>query len=52
MNIAETAKELTLLPESFVFVDDNPAETGDYKGSGAWCGGSGSGKRGALHTDH
>ena len=26
MNIAETAKELTLLPESFVFVDDNPAE--------------------------
>lgn len=26
MNITETAGELTLLPESFVFVDDNPAE--------------------------
>ncbi len=26
INLAETAKELTLLPESFVFVDDNPAE--------------------------
>ena len=26
MNLAETAKELALLPESFVFVDDNPAE--------------------------
>ena len=26
MNITETAQELTLLPESFVFVDDNPAE--------------------------
>ncbi|MEY8389996.1 HAD-IIIC family phosphatase [Lachnospiraceae bacterium 45-W7] len=25
-NIVETAQELTLLPESFVFVDDNPAE--------------------------
>lgn len=25
-NIAETAQELGLLPESFVFVDDNPAE--------------------------
>ncbi|HOO28473.1 MAG TPA: HAD-IIIC family phosphatase, partial [Lachnospiraceae bacterium] len=25
-NIIETAKELNLLPESFVFVDDNPAE--------------------------
>ena len=26
INITETAQELTLLPESFVFVDDNPAE--------------------------
>lgn len=26
MNITDTADELTLLPESFVFVDDNPAE--------------------------
>ncbi|MCR5024160.1 MAG: HAD-IIIC family phosphatase [Lachnospiraceae bacterium] len=25
-NLVNTAKELTLLPESFVFVDDNPAE--------------------------
>ncbi len=25
-NLAETAQELNLLPESFVFVDDNPAE--------------------------
>lgn len=25
-NLAETAGEMTLLPESFVFVDDNPAE--------------------------
>lgn len=26
LNLIETAKEMTLLPESFVFVDDNPAE--------------------------
>lgn len=26
MNLTETAQEMTLLPESFVFVDDNPAE--------------------------
>ena len=26
MNLTETANEMTLLPESFVFVDDNPAE--------------------------
>ncbi len=26
MNIADMAQELTLLPESFIFVDDNPAE--------------------------
>lgn len=26
LNLSETAQELTLLPESFVFVDDNPAE--------------------------
>ena len=25
-NLLDTAKDLTLLPESFVFVDDNPAE--------------------------
>ena len=25
-NLMETAQELALLPESFVFVDDNPAE--------------------------
>ena len=26
MNLVETSKEMNLLPESFVFVDDNPAE--------------------------
>lgn len=26
INLSETAQEMTLLPESFVFVDDNPAE--------------------------
>jgi len=26
VNLAQTAEEITLLPESFVFVDDNPAE--------------------------
>lgn len=26
MNLTQTAQEMTLLPESFVFVDDNPAE--------------------------
>ena len=26
INLSETAKEMNLLPESFVFVDDNPAE--------------------------
>lgn len=26
INLSETANEMTLLPESFVFVDDNPAE--------------------------
>ena len=26
LNLTETANEMTLLPESFVFVDDNPAE--------------------------
>ncbi|WP_026491172.1 HAD-IIIC family phosphatase [Butyrivibrio sp. XPD2002] len=26
VNLAETAQEISLLPESFVFVDDNPAE--------------------------
>ncbi len=26
LNLVQTAEELTLLPESFVFVDDNPAE--------------------------
>ena len=26
VSLAETAQELTLLPESFVFADDNPAE--------------------------
>ena len=26
INLTETAQEMTLLPESFVFVDDNPAE--------------------------
>lgn len=26
INLSETASEMTLLPESFVFVDDNPAE--------------------------
>lgn len=26
LNLAETAQEMTLLPESFVFIDDNPAE--------------------------
>lgn len=31
-NLLETAQELNLLPESFVFVDDNPAERGIIKG--------------------
>jgi fkbH domain len=31
-NLLETAKELNLLPESFVFVDDNPAEREIIKG--------------------
>ncbi|MBE6855427.1 MAG: HAD-IIIC family phosphatase [Ruminococcus sp.] len=31
-NIAEIAAELTLLPESFVFVDDNPAERAIVRG--------------------
>lgn len=26
LNLTETAQEMTLLPESFVFIDDNPAE--------------------------
>lgn len=26
INLTQTAQEMTLLPESFVFVDDNPAE--------------------------
>ncbi len=38
MNLSETASEMTLLPESFVFVDDNPAERaiieGEYPGAG------------------
>ncbi|SEQ16601.1 HAD-superfamily phosphatase, subfamily IIIC/FkbH-like domain-containing protein [Lachnospiraceae bacterium NE2001] len=32
INLTETAKELTLLPESFVFVDDNPAERAIIEG--------------------
>lgn len=32
MNLSETAKEMTLLPESFVFVDDNPAERAIIEG--------------------
>lgn len=32
MNLAETAQEMTLLPESFVFVDDNPAERAIVEG--------------------
>jgi fkbH domain len=32
-NLTETAKELTLLPESFVFVDDNPAERAIVEGN-------------------
>lgn len=31
-NLSETAKELSLLPESFVFVDDNPAERAIIEG--------------------
>lgn len=33
MNIEQTAKELNLLPESIVFVDDNPAEREIVKGT-------------------
>ncbi len=33
LNIEQTAKELDLLPESIVFVDDNPAEREIVKGS-------------------
>lgn len=32
LNLTETAKEMTLLPESFVFVDDNPAERAIIEG--------------------
>ena len=32
MNLRETASEMTLLPESFVFVDDNPAERAIIEG--------------------
>lgn len=32
MNLSETASEMTLLPESFVFVDDNPAERAIIEG--------------------
>lgn len=32
MNLVETASEMTLLPESFVFVDDNPAERAIIEG--------------------
>ena len=32
MNLSDTATELTLLPESFVFVDDNPAERAIIEG--------------------
>lgn len=32
INLMETAQELTLLPESFVFVDDNPAERAIIEG--------------------
>ena len=32
MNLLETASELNLLPESFVFVDDNPAERAIVEG--------------------
>lgn len=32
MNLIETASELNLLPESFVFVDDNPAERAIVEG--------------------
>ncbi len=33
MNLSETASELNILPESFVFVDDNPAEREIIRGS-------------------
>ncbi len=32
INLSETATEMTLLPESFVFVDDNPAERAIIEG--------------------
>lgn len=32
INLSETANEMTLLPESFVFVDDNPAERAIIEG--------------------
>ncbi len=32
MNLSETASEMSLLPESFVFVDDNPAERAIIEG--------------------
>lgn len=32
-NIAETAEEMSILPESFLFLDDNPAERAIVKGS-------------------
>lgn len=33
MNLAETASEMKLLPESYVFVDDNPAERAIVEGA-------------------
>ena len=30
-NLLDIAQELEILPESLVFIDDNPAETGDNK---------------------
>ncbi len=33
INLSETASEMTLLPESYVFVDDNPAERAIIKGA-------------------
>ena len=47
-NLMDIADELEILPESLVFIDDNPAERGNSKSAdGSEC--AGSGQRGNLH---
>lgn len=50
-NIAETAAELNILPDSIVFADDNPAEREIVRHADQGRGRSGHGRRGKLHHD-